>query len=282
MRSLIVAITLAVATSEPLIASTYVETKNGWEIYRGDDHCGMGMEFEGPGATTLTLLKDISGEIFIQVTNSGWTAKQGASYNVEFHLNQSTYSGTVVGFGDYTRRGFSGKFGSYFEKDFSTGRNMRIYIGDDLIDDLSLSGSAVALQAISRCLIKVRAAVAATDRERARWSHIPKDPFVGKTGFTANQPARPVGNPGPWTTSADYPLRALREGREGNATFFVTVNADGRVSSCRIIESSGHADLDDATCKNVIRRARFNPATDASGQPTIGTYSNTVRWVIPS
>jgi protein TonB len=93
--------------------------------------------------------------------------------------------------------------------------------------------------------------------------------------------AVPKGNPGNWATTNDYPARALREEREGVTGFRVTVGPDGKVVDCQITSSSGHADLDEATCKNVARRARFTPATDGEGNPTTGSYSNRVRWVIP-
>jgi len=91
----------------------------------------------------------------------------------------------------------------------------------------------------------------------------------------------PRGNPGNWATPNDYPRRALREEREGTTGFRVSVNTDGRVTDCQITRSSGHADLDEATCQNITRRARFRAATDGNGDPTSGSYSNSVRWVIP-
>ena len=93
--------------------------------------------------------------------------------------------------------------------------------------------------------------------------------------------ASPKGNPGSWATTDDYPSRALREEREGTTRFRVDVGPDGRVTSCSVTGSSGSPDLDDAACKNITRRARFNPATDGEGKPTGGSYSNSVRWVIP-
>lgn len=95
------------------------------------------------------------------------------------------------------------------------------------------------------------------------------------------KPATPKGNPGSWATTNDYPSRALREEREGVTSFRVSVGADGRVSSCSVTGSSGSPDLDEATCSNVTRRARFNPAMDGEGKPTTGSYSSRVRWVIP-
>jgi len=93
--------------------------------------------------------------------------------------------------------------------------------------------------------------------------------------------ATPKGNPANWATTNDYPTRALREEREGTTGFRVTVGPDGRVTSCSVTSSSGSPDLDEATCSNVTRRARFNPATDGEGNPTTGQYSSRVRWVIP-
>lgn len=93
--------------------------------------------------------------------------------------------------------------------------------------------------------------------------------------------AVPRNNPGTWATTNDYPSRALREEREGTTGFRVTVGPDGRVTDCQITSSSGHSDLDEATCRNVVRRARFTAAKDGNGEATTGTYSNRVRWVIP-
>jgi periplasmic protein TonB len=93
--------------------------------------------------------------------------------------------------------------------------------------------------------------------------------------------ASPKGNPGNWATTNDYPTRALREEREGTTGFRVSVGPDGRVTSCSVTSSSGSPDLDEATCSNVTRRARFTPAMDGEGNPTTGSYSSRVRWVIP-
>ena len=98
--------------------------------------------------------------------------------------------------------------------------------------------------------------------------------------FTPKQPS-PKSNPGSWATSNDYPSRALREEREGVTGFRVSVGPDGKVSDCSVTSSSGSPDLDQATCDNVRRRARFQPATDGEGNPTTGSYSNRIRWVIP-
>lgn len=92
--------------------------------------------------------------------------------------------------------------------------------------------------------------------------------------------AKPRGNPGNWANTNDYPSRALQQEREGTTGFRVTIGTNGRVIDCSVTQSSGHADLDAATCNNIKRRARFTPAL-RNGEPVQGSYSNRVRWQIP-
>jgi protein TonB len=98
--------------------------------------------------------------------------------------------------------------------------------------------------------------------------------------FTARAP-RPRNAPGSWATPNDYPARDLREGNQGVTRFTLAIGADGKVRSCTVTGSSGFPNLDKAACDNISRRARFEPATDDGGQRIAGTYSGTIRWVIP-
>ena len=79
----------------------------------------------------------------------------------------------------------------------------------------------------------------------------------------------------------DYPWRALQQQREGTASFRLSSGTDGRVLDCIISQSSGHNDLDAATCTHVARRARFYPAAAADGVPTHRVFEGDVNWKIP-
>ena len=92
--------------------------------------------------------------------------------------------------------------------------------------------------------------------------------------------AKTRGNPGNWANTNDYPSRALQQEREGTTGFRVTIGIDGRVIECTVTQSSGHDDLDAATCTNIKRRARFDPAV-RNGEKVQGSYSGRVRWQIP-
>ena len=93
--------------------------------------------------------------------------------------------------------------------------------------------------------------------------------------------AKPSNDPASWVTQADYRSSWLRRGWEGTATFRLSVGANGRVTDCAIVTTSGHTALDDATCGLVTRRARFDPALNRNQKPVAGSYSSAVRWQIP-
>lgn len=262
-------------------ASDFYAKRGGWEIYKNNDSCAMTMEFEGPGETTLVLLKFADGKLGIHVTNSQWTARDDMKYNVSYALNGMTYTGgKAKGAATTGARGFISMFEPEFERDFAKGSTIVIYLDDLEIDRLSLTGTTVALQAVNSCLAKVRTAMSAEAREQARWADLPRDPFASVPD--RNRSATPVGSSTGWALMSDYPVRALREGRQGVVGFQLTVGPDGRAQSCAVTSSSGSPDLDATTCANMMRRARFTPATDSSGKPITGEFSSTVRWSIPA
>lgn len=93
--------------------------------------------------------------------------------------------------------------------------------------------------------------------------------------------ARPKGNYAGWVTTNDYPTAGLRAEHEGSVRYRLSIDSSGKVGSCSVLASSGHADLDAATCATLTRRARFEPATNDSGTRTGGTYIGTVTWRLP-
>lgn len=108
----------------------------------------------------------------------------------------------------------------------------------------------------------------------------PAPPPPPPPAFPPKDP-QPRGNPGRWVTTNDYPSRSIREESEGVTTVRLTVGTNGRVQNCQVTRSSGHPRLDEATCKNMRRRARFRPATDGNGNEVVGTYTQSVRWQLP-
>jgi periplasmic protein TonB len=77
----------------------------------------------------------------------------------------------------------------------------------------------------------------------------------------------------------DYPPAAVRNEESGTAVATFTIGTDGKVASCNA--SGASASLDAETCKLIIRRFRFKPALDASGQPIAETRTQRVTWRLP-
>ena len=96
-----------------------------------------------------------------------------------------------------------------------------------------------------------------------------------------NLPASPRNNPGTWVSSSDYPIDLLVAKLDGTTGFRADVNRWGRVADCTVTVPSGHARLDEETCRLVVMRGWFNPATDKDAKPISGSYSSRVGWVIP-
>jgi len=98
-------------------------------------------------------------------------------------------------------------------------------------------------------------------------------------GFTAKRAA--PRNSGTWIDDRDYPPSGIRNELEGSVGYRLVVGTNGRVSSCELTRTSGHRVLDDATCRLLSNRARFDPATDETGAKVMGTYSGSVTWELP-
>ena len=93
--------------------------------------------------------------------------------------------------------------------------------------------------------------------------------------------AKPKGQ-GSWAARIqdNYPSAALRKEIEGTVGVRVTIGPDGRVSACTVSGSSGSGDLDSAACDGMTRYARFEPALDAGGSPTTGSFSTRIVYKI--
>jgi TonB family protein len=92
--------------------------------------------------------------------------------------------------------------------------------------------------------------------------------------------AQVLTNPQEIATSEDYPSNSWLRGDEGRATFQLALGKNGRPTACTIIESSGHAELDLATCRLMMERAKY----DMSSVPASNTTPTLTRkfgWTLP-
>lgn len=76
----------------------------------------------------------------------------------------------------------------------------------------------------------------------------------------------------------DYPREASRAKAGGDVETRFTIEANGRVTGCRVTKSSGDASLDRTTCALIEERFRFKPATNAAGEPIASPYGWRQSW----
>ena len=77
----------------------------------------------------------------------------------------------------------------------------------------------------------------------------------------------------------DYPRRAFDAGISGTVHLRFVVGTRGRVTDCAVTRSSGNAELDSTTCRLIMRRLRYRPATDALGRPIPATVIGQHEWI---
>jgi TonB family protein len=82
-------------------------------------------------------------------------------------------------------------------------------------------------------------------------------------------------------TMEDYPARARRNRESGRVVTRFEVAEDGFVENCHIVQSSGSAVLDDASCRLLARRMRYDPARNRAGVPVRTVHSYVYDWVLP-
>ena len=92
---------------------------------------------------------------------------------------------------------------------------------------------------------------------------------------------KPRGSPQSWVTNEDYPSAAIRSGDHGTVRVRLDVGADGRVTDCTIVASSGSSLLDSTACTLLRRRARFDPAEDPQGNKIAAGWTQSFRWDLP-
>lgn len=92
----------------------------------------------------------------------------------------------------------------------------------------------------------------------------------------------PLGNPGGWITSNDYPASALRGGQSASVQFRLMIDAAGMPTSCKVQSATQGPAFIDLTCTLLMKRARFSPAATADGKPVESYYTNSVNWLMPS
>lgn len=81
-----------------------------------------------------------------------------------------------------------------------------------------------------------------------------------------------------WFNSKDHPKTALQVVERGHVAYTIDVAPDGSAIRCT---ASVDSDLDRKVCELVMKRARFQPATDEQGRATFSVYEGLASFLMP-
>ncbi|MBA4049361.1 MAG: hypothetical protein C0476_12560 [Sphingomonas sp.] len=148
---------------------------------------------------------------------------------------------------------------------------------------------SVLLGAVLAALIAADAADAQTQRRTTGRSSAagakpaakvtpPAPAAVAPAPVDSGTPPQPIGSVADWFPADAYPPQARAAGQEGRTAFALDIDALGRITQCRVLQSSGSDLLDSATCTQAIINGRFRPARDAAGKPVARAWQSSMRW----
>jgi len=78
--------------------------------------------------------------------------------------------------------------------------------------------------------------------------------------------------------SRNYPSSPIRRDLNAEVVVRVLVDLRGRVARCEVTKSSGEPIVDRTACRGMGRYARFCPALDEYGSPTLGAYQTKITY----
>lgn len=146
----------------------------------------------------------------------------------------------------------------------SDGRPLRITYGRNHVIVVRPEGLAKALGVLGQCQVTLAQYWKLDASSLARMS----------------APPQPLNPKETWLTSGDYPREALAKLHGGSSIIVWDVDIDGKPGNCRVLQSSGDKQLDEAACKGILLRARFSPAIDKDGKPMVTFMSRRVVWML--
>jgi TonB family protein len=241
----------------------------GWYVTSADQSCGMYAPAARPRAAEVLILKRLDGAIYVQAKNPAWAIPFGSEEKIQYQIDGRTYRGAqkTASADNGGGKAVLAAFGSDFEGEIRGGSALAIVNNGLMIEQISLSGTSAAFATIASCLddLKING----------------NRPAAGLASVTASSSVSPKGDVSQWIRLDDYPRTALRDGHEGTVGFRLAVGSDGKVFGCTITKSSGHNDLDEATCAGMTKRAKFEAAKDGAGNKVAGSYQSRVSWKLP-
>ena len=254
----------AAAPPRPIPVATPVAK---WVVDFAPEHCTASHTYMADGAELVVAIQPVptrdTATLLIQAPRKLTTWESEAA---EVHIGSDRIElGGRVRAEPVVKPGFSryviGLKRENYEKLLATGR--LTFNGQHLRAQFNLQNLAALSKVLAQC-----------NRTLLESWGLPADAQAALASFPEPKNPSAIFNPN------DYPNRAANRGAIGEVHALTSVDSAGRVTGCRIMRSSGHADLDEATCEAIRKRGRFSPALDRTGKPMASPYLFTTRWLV--
>lgn len=264
MMSLLMAATLLVAPAP----TPALPASGPWTVDFADKMCAMARPYQtANGPITMAIKAPLVGDDF-----EAYVIRPQSGIRVEMwsHAFVLKPDGTKSGpFDLQTFNTVSGKRLARFIIDpdkyrlADTGSELIFHLGKEGKYRFAVPGFAKAKATLDLCTKNLRKEMGI---DQAVLDRIVQKPKVENLGFK----------------SEDYPLDAILKLQEGDTAVLAWSEIHGRVTGCRIIQSSGVDSIDRTTCATIERRTRFRPATDGNGVKLRSPVYLRVRWRLPT
>jgi TonB family protein len=242
-----------------------------WIVHWAEQRCSLIREMGGAdGASLMVRTVPGTGQAELWVLDPKWQGPQRhalAQFEIEMDPSGADFSqfGYLISF-----RGQPGiaitNLEPGFIDSFSGSERLRVGAAGKRYGEYRIPASARAVASLRECEAEIM----------RDWG---LDPTVQSA---LRQRAKPDKTPARWFDDRDYPSEAVRQGQSGSVLARYSVDVNGRVSDCFIVETSGHALLDRQTCAVLLKRGRYEPAVAADGSVTRSMAAIRIHWRLPT
>lgn len=281
------AATPAFAQSRPQAGEIVFVDLGRWTIYEATSagYCELRLDSGINGSLAMRKRTGAPGSLRLVLNN----ANSAYGSDIVFAFDEVQFGGSLLGGNAISPSGDN----SALEAEFRRAETLTILQGGATVASISLKASSAAYRLLDQCadqwregFFPPRPIPAITEAPR---TPAPSPPVARPE--PKPQPAAPVTgryppgravtaiNPSGWIRQSDIGRLPDLRG-DGVFTFSLAVNPEGRVEECTVLKSSGSRQLDGQTCRTLQSRARFEPATDANGNPVSATYSSSVQFAV--
>ncbi len=268
MRIASAAALIAILSTTPARGAEPLQPTGKWNVDYGDTHCIASRRYGSAAAPILFALKPSPIGDVMQFS----IFRAGSNAAVNQYPGTITIDGSppvkvsVLGFPskDGKQRMSSVNLPKSIFQMIRPAKSVRLRSSSEVDQSFALSQLEPVARALDYCIADLRKV----------WHLADADAGI-------KQAAKPISPLASYFRTDDYPQVALQANAGGTVDMMLLIDEVGKIKSCTVTSTSGHASLDAQTCSIMSRRARFDPALGLDGKPIKSGQTGRIKWQIP-